>query len=506
MNAWEGMLMTLKYDLKRAVKFNLIVSWIFVFIFTATAFINGGAEYGRRAMMATFSTGIISTLLYLIPMKNLYIKGVILVMIPTLAAIALSIAQGGVSRMFNIYMLGLVMVSLFFNMKTLLVYGGIAITLIVGLFIISPASLLGAELATLGEFIPRMGAYLSAFLVLILLTKWGNEILNETTLESQRSQAAFEDLEMIFKQINVSTDQLSQQVTLCDARMIENVQSSEGIANSMREVATSVESSAEKVSTVSKAAETSRIEMNQTTEIMTHIEENFKLVLSEVNHSEEAIDGMRHQVDQIKDTMYSSYDTVKDLSVRMKDIATYLEGITSISEQTNLLALNASIEAARAGEHGRGFAVVADEIRKLSIESNKMASGIREITLLLSQSTDRALLQSESGKEAVAAGYQTMESLNLRFDRMKERFDDVSQQIATEYDMVQSVSKLFNQIDVEINEIATFIEEYAATSEEVSAQTDMQLDISQEVMGYMKEIVLMGNQLRSIVESKRREL
>lgn len=496
--------MTPKYDLKRAVKFNLIVSWIFVVIFTVTAFVNGGAEYGRRAMIATVGTGIISTILYMLPLKNLYVKGVILVMIPTLAAIGLSIVQGGVARMFNIYMLGLAMVSLFFNMKTLLVYGGIASSLITILFIFSPESLLGSNMGTIGEFIPRMGAYLSSFLVLIFLTKWGNEILDKTLIESKRSKAAFDDLEMIFKQITLSTDQLGQQVTLCNARMLENVQSSEGIADSMREVATSVESSAEKVSTVSKAAEVSRVEMHQTTEIMTRIEENFKMVIGEVSSSEAALNGMRNQVDKIKETIYSGYETIKDLSVRMNDITAYLEGITSISEQTNLLALNASIEAARAGEHGRGFAVVADEIRKLSIESNKMASGIRDITQLLSQSTDQALFQSESGKNAVVSGYETMASLNMRFDHMKTRFDEVSVQIATEYDLVHSVSKLFHKIDVDINEIATFIEEYAATSEEVSAQTDMQLDISQEVMGYMKEIVLMGEQLRSIVENKRR--
>ena len=317
--------MTPKYDLKRAVKFNLIVSWIFVVIFTLTAFINGGVEYGRRAMIATVGTGIVSTILYVLPLKNLYLKGIILVMIPTLAAVGLSIAQGGISRMFNVYMLGLVMVSLFFNVKTLLVYGGIASSLIIGLFIVSPEALLGPNMGTLGEFIPRMGAYLSSFLVLIFLTKWGNEILDKTMVESKRSQGAFEDLETIFKQINVTTDQLSQQVTLCDARMLENAQSSEGIANSMREVASSVEASAEKVSTVSKAAETSRKEMKQTTEIMTQIEENFKLVTREVNYSEEAIDVMRLQVDKIKDTMDSSYNTVKELSLRMNDITSYLE-------------------------------------------------------------------------------------------------------------------------------------------------------------------------------------
>ena len=149
--------MTPKYDLKRAVKFNLIVSWIFVVIFTLTAFINGGVEYGRRAMIATVGTGIVSTILYVLPLKNLYLKGIILVMIPTLAAVGLSIAQGGISRMFNVYMLGLVMVSLFFNVKTLLVYGGIASSLIIGLFIVSPEALLGPNMGTLGEFIPRMG-------------------------------------------------------------------------------------------------------------------------------------------------------------------------------------------------------------------------------------------------------------------------------------------------------------------------------------------------------------
>ncbi len=494
--------MELKYDMKRALRFNLIVTWLFVVIFTLTAFINGGAAYGQRALIATSVAGVVTSVLYFLPIKNNYIKGVCMVMVPTLGALGLSVAAGGVDRMFNVYILGLAMVALYFNFKAILIFGGIETALIIGIYIVSPASLLGPDLATIGEFIPRIGAYLSVYLVLVFLTKWGNEILSKATIETNRATEAFQNLGTIFEKVNTTTDHLGAQVDRCNERIVINADSSQGIAASMREVAVSVESSAEKISTVSKAAQISRGEMKQTAEIMTAIDERFKVVIQDVHQSEESIDVMKVQVDHIKEAVDSSYSTVQELSTRMQEITAFLEGITNIAEQTNLLALNASIEAARAGEHGRGFAVVADEIRKLSEESGKMANGIREITVSLSRSTDKAIEQAENGQVAMRSGYVTMGELHDRFDNMKESFDEVFEQIETEYKLVQSVSKQFQVIDAEITEVAAFIEEYAATSEQVSAQTEVQLNLSQEVVGYMDDIVRMGNELKSLAQSK----
>ena len=295
--------MELKYDMKRALRFNLIVTWFFVLLFSVTAFINGGAAYGQRALIATSIAGVVTSVLYVLPISNAYLKGVCMVMVPTLGALGLSISAGGVDRMFNVYILGLVMVALYFNLKAMIIFGCIETGLLLVIYIISPASLLGPELAKIGEFIPRMGAFFSVFLVLVFLTKWGNEILSKATLETTRATDAFNHLGNIFEKVNATTDHLGTQVNLCNERIVINADSSQGIASSMREVAVSVESSAEKISNVSKAAQISRSEMKQTAEIMTAIDERFKMVIQDVNQSEESIDVMKVQVDHIKEAV-----------------------------------------------------------------------------------------------------------------------------------------------------------------------------------------------------------
>lgn len=489
----------MKYDLRRAIRFNLAVTWFFVLLFTTTAFINGGSEYGMKALVATSAAGILATVVYFLPLKDI-VKGVTLVCIPTIGAYGLSIANHGVDRMFNVYILGLVMVALYFRFKAMIAYGGFWSIFTIVLYMVSPVSLLGQEHATFGEFVPRMGSYLSVFLVLVFLTKWGNDLLEQSTLETERSKEALNQLDSLFSGIHETVDHLSLQVDECNDRMGQSAESSKGISSSMREVSRSVESSAEKISNISKAAQHSRVDVQKTSEIMEEIENQFKSVISDVEQSETAIDQMGVQVGKIKESVDSSHATVSDLSERMQEITALLQGITNISDQTNLLALNASIEAARAGEHGKGFAVVAEEIRKLSEESNRLANGIREITQRLSVSTDKAKNDVEAGQLAMNEGNSSMAELHERFEHMKNSFRQVSQQIDLEYGLVRSVSDQFRIIDMEITEIAAFMEEYSATSEEVSAQTEMQLALSEEVLESMKQIVDSGHALKKMAE------
>lgn len=71
-----------------------------------------------------------------------------------------------------------------------------------------------------------------------------------------------------------------------------------------------------------------------------------------------------------------------EISVNVgNDVQNAVEIVSKINgnaSRSNILALNASIEAARSGEYGRGFAVVATEMGKLSNDSGKSATEIKD--------------------------------------------------------------------------------------------------------------------------------
>ncbi len=68
--------------------------------------------------------------------------------------------------------------------------------------------------------------------------------------------------------------------------------------------------------------------------------------------------------------------------------------------------------------------------------------------------------------------------------------------------LVKSVHEQFKIIDAEISEVAAFIEEYSATSEEVSAQTSIQLKLTEEVVDDMLQVSQLGTELKKLTEHR----
>ncbi len=102
---------------------------------------------------------------------------------------------------------------------------------------------------------------------------------------------------------------------------------------------------------------------------------------------------------EIKATIGSSAEVIRQLNLSSEQIGDFLATITSIARKTNLLALNAGIEAARAGEHGQGFAVVAAEIKTLAEASAKAAGDVKHLVDDIRLKTSNAIsLISTTGK------------------------------------------------------------------------------------------------------------
>lgn len=490
----------MQYDQQRAIRANVLLIWIFTIILPITSYINSGADYAIKSLIATGATGALATILYFIPFHR-GIKSQIIVMIPLFAAIGLSVVNGGISRMFNLYLVSFAMEALYFDSKKMGIFGTLAMSFLTILYIVKPTTILDPGMG-LGEFIPRMGAMFSVWLVLVLLTKWGGETVKNVENESKKNEEALAQLNIVFEEIKASTDELSTATDSCSIKMTENARSNNMISGAISELALSVEQAAGTITTVNESTQTSAQKVDSTYQTMHNLTDVFNVLKDDFNQSGQAVKNMNTSISTMNETVDESYSIMAALSKQMNDIKNSIDGIKNIAEQTNLLALNASIEAARAGEHGRGFAVVADEIRKLSVESNKFAEDINHVISTFITSSEKAIVASEAGKHAADESSQAMKILDERFSSVETILNAVSKDLITEKDALKLLNAEFRVVESAITDIAAILQENSAQFEEISSRVQVQNEITEQVTNEMNHIDRIGKKLVDVLITK----
>ena len=259
-------------------------------------------------------------------------------------------------------------------------------------------------------------------------------------------------------------------------KIIQAVQSLEAVVNV---VATASEELSSQVEQSSRGADE---QSGRVRETATAMEEMNATVLEVARNSQRAADASSHTRGQAQEGASVVESAVKGIEgVRAQSIAIredmavlgkQADGIgqvmgiiADIADQTNLLALNAAIEAARAGDAGRGFAVVADEVRKLA-----------EKTMTATQDVGRAVCEIQDGTrknissvENVVAAIEKAASLSIHSG-----------------ESLQRILEFVDQVNDQVQSIATASEQQSATSEEINRSVEQIATISAETAQAME--------------------
>ena len=342
--------------------------------------------------------------------------------------------------------------------------------------------------------------------MIVMPTKKVSNIMEEIVTSIQNNEGD------LTARVNVnSRDEIGQMaaginefVSLLQNNMITMRQSADKLQDSMNVVTTKVEASNVSVTNVSASTEELVAGMEEVAATIQELATNSTNVLNQAknisedaDHGVEVVNDLQVRVSKTRTNVENNRQTTTDViesiqgaleaaveeSKSVRKIQELTQGILEIAGQTNLLALNASIEAARAGEAGKGFAVVADEIRVLADNSQQAASGIQEISALVTDAVNKLVDNANEMlrfmENSVIKDYDSFVEIMNQYQKDTEALNGLIAGFATEAfamaGTMQNMNTGMNGIASSIDESANAVAMVASDAGElVEAITDIQ--------------------------------
>ena len=227
---------------------------------------------------------------------------------------------------------------------------------------------------------------------------------------------------------------------------------SQQVSNGAQTLSQGAAEQASSIMTLSSSAE----------EISVQIKQNVQAALTAKSVTEGAAVAIKENNAQMKDMI----SAMSDISNNSNEISKIIKTIDDIAFQTNILALNAAVEAARAGEAGKGFAVVADEVRNLAVKS---AEAAKHTSNLISETVSSVQKGSSLANVTANAMLPLMDGALYATSLITE----ISKVSEYQSELVDRFTVGMNQISDVVTSNSATAEESAASSEELSNQSEL---------------------------------
>jgi methyl-accepting chemotaxis protein len=336
-----------------------------------------------------------------------------------------------------------------------------------------------------------------------------------TTIESvvKASTEVSENVEQLSDQVLKSAESIGAMGT-------QAAEATEKLSSSMQQVQSASQNVSDGAQNLSKLGQNLAKSAEETMKLVREVSKNTSDVSSVTANSNKLATKMGEDankalssLEDIKTAAIDVGDSISQSNTAVKKIGGLTNDISDIAGQVNMLALNAAIEAARAGEAGRGFAVVADAVKQLAGQTGETAKNVIETVDGVNASGNKAASSMQNASQAVDKGGNLVDQAVKEAQQVvgsMGKIIDITDSLGKNVD--EAVKRL-EDINGNIQQVASIAEESASASEETSASIEEQTASTEEVAVAAKKIqeegansIKLSHEIVSSVKKLREEL
>lgn len=236
--------------------------------------------------------------------------------------------------------------------------------------------------------------------------------------------------------------------------------------------------------------------MIEVNEINTVMDTSAEKVIAVSNQGTEL---MKLLVEQSEATV-EMINRIQDNSTKLRDsthlIRSILSPMIAVNKQTNILALNASIEAVRAGAAGRGFIVIADEIRQLANQSNQSIQSVSKIIEEIGLNIENTVEFVNEAAPLFREQISFVRESSTIYASVREEMERFIGHINESTTSIVELIDFQRQLGDSMASVSSIVQQTNASTQEVASMSSQQFIVSEELVVLSSKLEELAEELK----------